>query len=383
MIFDRRLAALVAKEFHQLRRDPRAAMAVVVAPMLQLLLFSTLLVATVTSLPIGIVDESQTPESRELIATLTGSKSFTLAGYFATTDGLAQALNLGRLDAGVVIPYDLSKNLWRGRATQLQFLLNASNANTATIAQSYAEGVLQSYNAQLAGAGFHAQFTQIAAPALARAGQVLLMPAFLFNPGLVGSWFTVTGVLGLLLVLNGSVLAAMTLIKEREAGTMEQLLMSPATPTQIIIAKISPLFLLLSAMATFSMLMVRLVFGVPFHGSIVLLIAGEILCLLCGIGLGTFVATITTTARQVQLTLFFLNPPLSALSGAFAPVEAMPAWMQPFAVLDPIRHFGVISRGILLKGSGLSVLWPNFLALLAFTVALLSLSIWRYRRQLS
>jgi len=280
-----------------------------------------------------------------------------------------------------VIPYDFSRNLARGRTTELQFLLNASNANTATIAQSYAEGVLQSYNAGLAAAG-HGEFTQIAAPPLARIGQVSLMPAFLFNPGLVGSWFTVTGVLGLLLILNGSVLASMTLVKEREAGTMEQLLMSPATPAQIITAKILPLFVLLSLMTVFAMVLVRLVFNVPFHGSVALLTAGEVLCLLCGIGLGTFVATFATTARQAQLTLFFLNPPLSALSGAFAPVEAMPRWMQPFTALDPIRHFGVISRGILLKGSGVSVLWPNFLALLAFTAVLLALSISRYRRQL-
>jgi len=382
LIFDQRLAALIVKEFRQLRRDPRAAMSVIVAPILQLVLFSSLLVATVTSLPLGIVDESRTPESRELIATFTESKSFRLAGYFNTPQELAQGLDRGALDAGVVIPYDLSRNLWRGRSTQLQFLLNASNANTAAIAQSYAEGVLQSYDVQLAGSGFHALFTQIAAPTLSRIGQVSLAPAFLFNPGLLGSWFTVTGVLGLLLILNGSVLSAMTMIKEREAGTMEQLLMSPASPTQIIVAKITPLFALLSLMTVFAMIIVRFVFSVPFHGNVGLLIAGEVLCLLCGIGLGTFVATFATTARQVQLTLFFLNPPLSALSGAFSPVEAMPKWMQPITLLDPIRHFGVISRGVMLKGSGIDVLWPNFLALLAFTGVLLSLSIWRYRRQL-
>jgi len=130
------------------------------------------------------------------------------------------------------------------------------------------------------------------------------------------------------------------------------------------------------------MCIVRFVFGVPFVGSLLLVAVASVLCLLCGIGLGTFVATITTTARQVQLTIFFLNPPLSALSGAFAPVEAMPTWLQPVTLLDPIRHFGVISRGVMLKGSGLDVLWPNFLALLAFTIVLLSLSIWRYHRQL-
>lgn len=381
-VFDGRLVALIIKEFRQLRRDPRAAMSVVVAPILQLVIFSALLVATVTNLSLGIVDESRTPESREFIATLTQSQSFRLAAYFDSTTALEGGLSRGQLDAGIVIPYDLSRNLWRGHPTTLQWLLNASNANTAAIAQGYADGVLQAYNAQLAGSGFHAAFTQIAAPTLSQTGQVVLQPAFLFNPGLVGTWFTATGVLGMLLILNGSLLASTTLIKEREAGTLEQLLMSPATPTQIIIAKITPMFVLLSVMAVFAMCIVRFVFGVPFVGSLLLVAVASVLCLLCGIGLGTFVATITTTARQVQLTIFFLNPPLSALSGAFAPVEAMPTWLQPVTLLDPIRHFGVISRGVMLKGSGLDVLWPNFLALLAFTIVLLSLSIWRYHRQL-
>jgi ABC-2 type transport system permease protein len=114
-----------------------------------------------------------------------------------------------------------------------------------------------------------------------------------------------------------------------------------------------------------------------------LVISAAALCLLCGISIGTFIATFTKSARQAQLTLFFVNPPLTSLSGAFTPVEAMPKWLQPVAQFNPIQHFGVISRGAMLKGSGIGTLWPNFLALLAFTVVLVSLSIWRFRKQLS
>jgi ABC-2 type transport system permease protein len=265
----------------------------------------------------------------------------------------------------------------------VQVLLNAMNSNTATIGQGYAQGVIATYNQTLAGSGLHAQFQQIAAPNVSRPGNVLLLPAYLYNPGLEPTWFIVTGVLGVLLILNGSLISSAAIVKEREAGTLEQLLMSPATTTQIIVAKLLPLFVLLCLMGTFAIVLMRVVFGIPFRGNVFLVISAAALCLLCGISIGTFIATFTKSARQAQLTLFFVNPPLTSLSGAFTPVEAMPKWLQPLAQFNPIQHFGQISRGAMLKGSGMDTLWPNFLALLAFTVVLVALSIWRFRKQLS
>ncbi len=231
--------------------------------------------------------------------------------------------------------------------------------------------------------GIHAQFKQIAAPDLSHLGMVVLHPAYLYNPGLKPTWFIVTGILGVLLILNGSLISAAAIVKEREAGTLEQLLMSPVSTTQIIVAKLFPLFVLLCMMGLMALVVMRVVFGIPFRGSVFLVMAAAALCLLCGISIGTFIATFTKSARQAQLTLFFVNPPLTSLSGAFTPVEAMPKWLQPVAQFNPIQHFGVISRGAMLKGSGIGTLWPNFLALLAFTIVLVSLSIWRFRKQLS
>jgi ABC-2 type transport system permease protein len=257
------------------------------------------------------------------------------------------------------------------------------NSNTATIGEGYAEGVIASYNQTLSTGGIHAQFQQIAAPDVSHRGQVLLTPAYLYNPGLAPTWFIVTGILGVLLILNGSLISSAAIVKEREAGTLEQLLMSPASTTQIIVAKLFPLFVLLCMMGTMAVALMRVVFRIPFRGSTLLVVAAAALCLLCGISIGTFIATFTRSARQAQLTLFFVNPPLTSLSGAFTPVEAMPKWLQPVAQFNPIQHFGQISRGTMLKGSGMETLWPNFLALLAFTVVLVSLSIWRFRKQLS
>jgi ABC-2 type transport system permease protein len=380
--FSQRLRALIEKEFNQIRRDRRVALSLILPPVLQLLLFGFVLNSKVDNLRLGVIDESRTPESRELISTLSESKSFRVTGYFLSPDRLTDAITQGKVQAGLIVPYDYARNLQRGRQADVQFLLNAMDANTATIAKTYAQGVIASYSATLPTLGLHANFQQIAVSDVGNKGHVDLQPSFLYNPGLVSSWFTVTGVLGLLCILNGSIVSSATMIKEREAGTIEQLLMSPAGTSEIIFAKIAPIFLLLCVMALFAIGIMRIVFHVPFHGSFLLVFSGAALCLLSGIGIGTFIATFTKSAEQAQLTSFFVNPPLSSLSGALTPIEAMPHWLQPLTKFNPIYHFGVIARASMLKGSGIDTLWPNFLALLAFTVALVSLSIWRFRKQL-
>lgn len=380
--FSPRLLALIGKEFGQIRRDRRLAISMIVPPTLQVLLFGYALNSTVSDVRLGVFDESGTPESRELVATLGESRSFKLSNSYLSLSAMSAAISTGNVQAGVVIPYDFARSIHRGQTAEVQFLLNAMDANTATIAQAYAEGVLATYNANLASAGLHAKFTRIAAPEISHPGQVDLHSAFLYNPGLVSSWFTVTGIFGLLCILNGSLVSSATMVKERERGTLEQLLMSPAGTSEIIIAKMTPLFILLCLMALFATALMKVVFHVPFQGSFVLVFGGAALCVLCGIGIGTVVASFTKSAEQAQLTSFFINPPLSSLSGALTPVEAMPHWMQPFTRFNPIYHFGVIARAVMLKGSGLDTLWPNFMALAAFTLVLVSLSVWRFRKQL-
>jgi ABC-2 type transport system permease protein len=377
-----RLRALMGKEFNQIRRDKRMAISLIVPPTLQLLLFGFALDSTVSHLRLGAIDWSQTPESREMISTLTESKSFRLGGDYASVQDLEAAISRGKLDAGIVVPYEFARDLRRGTPVDVQILLNAANANTATIAQGYAEGVILSYNQTLAGEGVRPRIRALGGAPPGHRGVVETVTAFLYNPGLVNAWFIVTGTFGVLLILNGSLLAATAMVKERERGTVEQLLMTPASTTDIVVAKIAPLFVLLMVMATLAIGIMRLFFAVPVRGNLLLVAASAGLCILCGIGIGTFVATFTKSAQQAMMTAFFINPPLATLSGATTPVEAMPAWMQPVTWLNPIRHFTIIVRATLMKGSGIDVLWPNFLALIGFTVVLVSLSIWRFRKQL-
>jgi ABC-2 type transport system permease protein len=378
-----RLRALILKEFNQIRRDRRLVLSLIIPPVLQLTLFGFALSATVSNLRLGVVDESRTPESRELVAVLTQSRSFRLGGYYTTAEQLGTAITQAKLDAGVVIPYQYARDLQRGRPTTVQFLLNAVNANTATIGQAYAEAVLQSYNNDLRRAGVQAGVDGAASGGPSGRGLVRLMPTFLYNPGLVDSWFIATGVFGLLLILNSSLISSAAMVREREAGTIEQLLMSPASTAEIIVAKITPLFLLLCMMMLLAIAVLKVVFRVPFHGGLPFVLSGGVLCILSGISLGTVIATLSKSAQQAQLTAFFVNPPLSSLSGALNPVEAMPDWLQPLTLLNPIHHFATIMRGATLKGIGIETLWPNVLALLGFTLILVALSVWRFRKQLS
>ena len=381
--FNSRLLALMRKEFNQIRRDTRIVMSLIVPPALLLLVFGSVLNSKIENVRLGVIDQSGTRESRELIADLNVSRSFRLTRAFLSPGDLSDAVMDGRVQAGLIIPAEFRRDLEKGRQATVQFVLNAMDANTATVAKTYAQGVVSAYGKGVRGPGVHARFDE-AAGAVARPGGVELQPSFLYNPGLFAAWFTVTGVVGLLCILNSTLVASSALVKEREAGTIEQLLMSPATTTEIIVAKIAPLFAALCVMVVILVVGIgRVVFGVPFNGSVFLVFAGAALCLLGGIGIGIFLATFTRSAYQTQLASFFINPPLAFLSGAVTPVEAMPAWLRPVTQINPIYHFGVIARGSMLKGSGLETLWPNFLALALIALALLTLSIMRFRKQLA
>jgi ABC-2 type transport system permease protein len=367
-LFGGRFWALALKELRQIRRDRRLTLSLIVPPTLQILLFGFALDADVQNLKLGIVDESRTPESRELVSALTENRTFRLAGAYATPAALGQDLGGGRLDVGVVIPDDFTRLRMRGRPVTVQVLLNAANANTAQIAQGHVEGAVAWLNRRHDGA---------------RAAPVELRPAYLYNPGLVSAWFIVTGVFGTLIILNGSLVSAATMIREKERGTVEQLLMTPASALEVVTAKIVPLFVLLMAMVGLVLTVARLVFAVPFRGSVLLLLGACACCVLTGIGLGTFIATLARSANQAQLIGFFVNPPLAMLSGGLTPIEAMPKWVQPLTLLNPIAHFAEIARSVLIKGAGLDVVYPNVLALAALASALVGVSAWRFRRQLS
>lgn len=397
-LFDLRWFALIRKEFNQIKRNRRLVIMLIIPPTINIILFGFALDPTVSNLRLGVVDESNSAQSRELISALTESQTFTVSRYYLSNNELGDDVSSGDLDAGLVIPTDFAKKRLNGETAEVQFVVDAVNSNTATIVSGYAGRIINILNQRLLRENpprnipvVSQQITTadaIQAAQIPNVSAALKQPnvtpriALLYNPGLINPWFIVSGLIGALLVLQGSIVSAAAMVREKEVGTIEQLLMTPAESLEIITSKIAPILFLLSADILLALTVSKIVFDVPFRGSFVVFFFAGMLCVLSGIGIGTLIATFTKSQQQAQLMGFFVNPPLILLSGVTTPVEAMPKWLQPVTLLNPVRHFGIISRGILLKGSELYVLSPNLLALAAFCIIVVSISIWRFRKQL-
>ncbi len=370
---------LFMKELHQLKRNRRLIVTLIIPPTVNVVLFGFALNPEVNNLRLGVVDGSRTAESREFTSAFVESGIFEIKTYYGSSAELSHALNAGELDAGLVLPEDFARQRARRQTAEVQFLVDAVNSNTAFIAGGYASRIVAEFNLRIAHSAVSLNVSGL--PPAARAS-VMTRVALLFNPGLINAWFIVTGMIGTLLVIQGSLVSAAAMVREKEIGTVEQLLMTPAGNTEIILAKIGPIFLLLTVVIGLALNVGRLVFGLPARGSLLLFYFAGALCVLCGIGIGTFIATITKTQQQAQLVAFFVIPPIALLSGATTPIEAMPYWLQPLTYLNPVRHFATISRGVLLKGVGLDVIYPNLLALIAFAVVIVGISVRRFRKQL-
>jgi ABC-2 type transport system permease protein len=375
-----RLWALILKELRHIKRDHHLIATLVIPPTLQLVIFGLALNPQVTDLRLGIVDECRSGVSRDLVSAFTESRSFQKGVHYGSTEELSRELTAGNLDAGLIIPSDFARSRERRETAKVQLMLDAVNSNSAGIAAGYAQRIIDSFNQRLAHED--PQVTVGIQPRSSTAGAVASRVSLLYNPGLKSSWFMLTGVLGILLVLNGSLVAASSMVKEKEIGTVEQLLMTPASASEIITAKMAPIFLLLSADVWLALLVGWLVFDVPIRGSVGLIYSAGALCVLAGIGLGTFLATFSKSQQQAQLMSFFVNPPIGMLSGAMTPIEAMPDWLQPLTLINPVRHFATVARGIMLKGAGIETVYLNLLALLGFAVLLVAVSAWRFRKQL-
>lgn len=364
-----RFWALALKEIQQILRSKQTLVLLIVPPTVQLLLYGFALNPDVHNIKLGVVDYANSYESRELVSALTETNIFVTQQYLLDYQKLGDQVREGKVTAGLIIPPDFNHNLSQDETAEVQVLIDAVDANTAGIANGYINQIINQYSRRL-------QST----PALP-----LVNPqtTFLYNPGLKSSWFFVPGVLGLVLTLISSLVSSITVVREKDTGTLEQLLMTPAEAWEILLAKIVPLFVLLMGDVFLALSLGRLVFGVPFRGSFPLFLGLSALYLFVGIGIGIMLATLCRTQQQVVLTSFFVNLPVIQLSGAIAPIESMPVALKYLSLLDPLRHYVAIVRGMLLKGVGLEVLWPNAIALLLFATIMLSVSISKFRSQLS
>jgi len=369
-LFEGRFWALAIKEVNQILRNKELISLLIFPPTLQLVIFGLALNPNVEHIKLGIVDYSNTPASRELVSAFTENQVFSAERYSTSVAPLSQQVQEGKVTAGLVIPPYFNRDLNQDdTSAEVQVLINAVDANTAGIASGYITQIVEQYSRKL---------NPSQAPPL-----VDPQVNYLYNPGLTSSWFFVPGVLGVVVTLISTLVSAATLVREKDTGTLEQLLMTPSAAWEILLAKIVPLFVLVMGDSILALGVAHLVFALPVRGSFLLFLIFSGLYTFVGIGIGIILATVSRSQQQAQLSSFFITLPVMQFSGAISPIESMPRVLQYFSLLNPLRHYVQILRGLLLKGVGLDVLWPNALALLVFAIVLLTISISKFRTQLS
>ncbi|HEY9735714.1 MAG TPA: ABC transporter permease [Trichocoleus sp.] len=368
-LFESRFWALARKEINQILHNKQLIFLLLFPPTIQLLIFGFALSPDVNHLRMGVIDYARTFESREMVQSLTANGLFEVVSQPLNEQALAEQVQQGRITLGMIIPPDFNRNLQRGAPAPVQVFIDGVDANTAGIASGYLSQILNQYSLKL-----------LPNPP---ARPVTTASVFLYNPGLLSSWFLVPGVMGVVLTLTSSLVSSTTLVREKDTGTLEQLMMTPASNWEILTAKIVPLFVLLMGDVFLALGLAIAIFHVPFRGNLLLYLVLAALYVFVGIGVGLMLATVAQNQQQVVLTSFFINLPMIQTSGAIAPIESMPPFFQGLSWLNPLRHFVAIIRGILLRGVGVEVLWPHILMLAAFAVGLMSISVYQFRRQLS
>jgi ABC-2 type transport system permease protein len=380
----RRYLALTVKEVQQFRRNRVLLIQLMLPPTIVLIIFGFALNPKVRGLRLGVVDESFSPESRNLIDALSRNVNFTVTHQYVRAQEAEDALRNLDLDLFIVIPNDFARTLGRSQTADVQAVIDAVDANTAQIAQGYLGTALEEYNLK-AGGGLMVPYH--IRPTLVNSGHPAPPPgmpdvqaAYLYNPGLVTSWYYVTGVMSIIMFINASLVASALAVKEKETGTIEQLLMTPAQTGEMLFAKTSPVFVVMMVVLFAALGVSVLVFGLPVRGSLLLFAVAGAFAALAGIGIGVMVATVAKSQQQAQLLTFFVNPPITLLSGATSPLDNMPDFFQKLSYINPLRYMVTIVRGVTLKNAPWSALWPNLVALIVFSVILFSISAWRFRK---
>jgi drug efflux transport system permease protein len=366
-----RLFCLVRKEFLELRQNPRLFGIVIVAPIVQLTMLGYAASTDVKDVPVVVADGDRSPASRNLIARFEASPNFTIVDTVTTVAEIDRYLQRGDAWIALAIPTGYGRAIQDGRPVALQVVADGSDSNSTTVALGYATALVGEYAASL-----NPPSASAARPAIDLRIRVW------FNSQLESRFFMIPGVLALLLLLVTANLAAMAIVREKELGTLEQLNVTPLRRWELIVGKLLPYgvialvdVLLVTAVAVFW-------FEVPLRGSVALLLGMSLVYVLCTLGLGLFISTISDTQQQAMMTAtFFFLTPMIYLSGFIFPIENMPQVIQYVTYLIPLRYFLVIVRGIFLKGIGLDLLWPQAAAMAAWGVIVLALAVMRSRKR--
>ncbi len=376
----RTIGFIIRKEFQQIRRDRRMLPLIFFAPVLQIVLLGYAANMDVNDIPMSVSDQDRTVESRELVQRFVGSGSFVVSHAAASAEEAERDIERGRSSLALIIPPGYGRSQAAGRVGTVQLLADGSESQSAAIGLSYATLVVSRQAAATAAARLSAL-----GAAAGRVKAVRVVPAVrvLYNPTLASRNFMVPGVLAMVLMIITTVLTSLSIVKEKERGTLEQLIVTPITPRQLIVGKLAPFVLISIVVISLVLAASLLLFGLSVRGSLLLLYALSLLFMLTTLGAGLFISTISRTQQQaMMIAVFFFIMPMVILSGFVFPIESMPLPIQVVTCVFPLRWYFVIIRGLFLKGIGFAHLWKETVALGVIGLAVIAGSALRFRKRL-
>ncbi len=373
-----RMRQMIIKEFIQVFRDKRTRFILIVPPIIQMMVFGYAANYEIHHVPTVVVDFDHSQQSRELISRFKSSPYFEVENQANSSQELSAMIEDGKAIVGLEIHAGFAQALLGGQVAPLQVIVDATNSNSAFLAASYVSQIALGYAQEVQ----RARIYRIAPQIVEVMPSVQLESRPWYNPRLLSRWFFVPGIIGSLTLVLVITLTAFGVVREREIGTLEQIMVTPITPAEFILSKTLPFFLI----GLFDVGLIALVgslwFHVPFRGNVLVLVTGAVLFILCMLGVGLLTSTACTTQQQALVTSFFFIMPAVTFSGFGFPISTMPHWLQLATYANPLRYFLVVLRGTYLKGVGMDILWPQMGAMAGLGLGLLTISVLRFRKSL-
>lgn len=372
------IITIMIKEFLQLKRDPRLFAIIFLAPVLQLILLGYAANLDINNIDTVVFDQDRTETSRDFIEKFNRSQYFSIAEYAHDYSQVMKDINTRKALWALVIPNDFEKKLRRGEQVEVQALFDGSDGNKASIAFGYVSGVVSGYSQKIIIDAMNKSGIQ-------KIAAVNINPEIRvwYNPEIKTRVFMLPGIMGLLLTVITTILMAMAIVKEREIGTLEQIIVTPIKPSQLIIGKTIPFVLLGFIDVLVAVVVMVFWFDIAIRGDFLFLMLASFIYVLSALGMGLFISTVSKTQQQAMMVAMFgILLPMNFLSGFAFPIENMPGWIQPITYLIPLRYYITILRGVILKGDGMLQLIPETLALLGIGVFILTASSLRFRKRM-
>jgi ABC-2 type transport system permease protein len=366
-----RIVALARKDLLATFKDPRSRFSLIVPPILQCLIYGYAATFDLTHVPYAVFDQDRSAASRQLIAKLDGTGVFDRVAELRRAGAIADTIDRQQVVLVLQIERNFQRKLQSGLSADVQVIGDGRNSNTAGAAMGYVNAIVAAFNAE-----WQAGHGGSAAP-------ISIVTRAWYNPNLETRWYMIPALIGMLTLLQTLMLTAMSVAREREEGTFDQLLATPIRPAEIMAGKALPSMFVGTTQATSVLLVAQLWFGIPFAGSYVTLYAGLCLFLLAAVGIGLLVSAVAATMQQAMLFAFVLVMPFSLLSGLTAPISNMPLVLQYFTVINPLRYAIEITHRVYLEGAGFAQLWPELWPLALIATLTLSAAAWMFRNRLS